>query len=523
MYLPNECVECILKHIDENDIKTLYSTTLINRNWCRIGMVRLWKTPLSSKSSITSSNLTDISSNPSNTHNTYKIIPVLLSFLDKERKKELRILSKQFYIPKDTLNFHPRLQRDLKIPLHPLKIPDTSNLFEYPKYIERINFVELVGLVNKWVNSLLNDVLSTPSMFLNFYLYKCLNGWEYLRYITNHTNFRCPFIQFDKNPQVFFNFLLESLFQVLIKYSQIDSLSIINISNTQPLCLQLEKYLQNDDINKRFLSNLNSFDFCQSINSRIFTKISDLVRDTITTISIFIIPEELGVDEGENLDLVIRFINSLHSLQSVSFIGYNNINVTPIILSLQKHSSTLTTLKLILCTIDDEAIICLSKWDHLRELAFYQLHFIFNNDLSSTITSDDKIFPQLKTLDYVEYSSTNSLIAWIIQNNGYNLTHLDIHTNIERCIKLFDIISKNCPSLISLTTPISEQRDFIALFPILEHCNHLKRLFIYEFNIISINEDVLSSFIKILPDSLLYLKINKFEFSQINLGCKLKD
>ncbi|CAI2184022.1 677_t:CDS:2, partial [Funneliformis geosporum] len=510
MYLPNECVECIIKHFDENDIKTLYSATLVNRNWCKISMIRLWKIPLSSNSS-------NSTNSPSNSSNTHKIITVLLSFLDKESKEELKILANRFYIPKDTLNLYPKLQRDLKIPLYHLKIPDTPHLFEYPKYIERINFVDLVGLVNKWVNNLLNELLSTSSMSLNFYLYKCLNGWEYIRYITNQTNFRCPFIQFDKKPQEFFKFLLESLFQVLIKYSQIDTLSIINISNTQPLILQLDKYLQNDDINKRLLLNLNSFDFCQTINSRIFMKLSELVRDTITTISIFIIPEGLGVDEGENMDHVISFIKSLRFLKSVSFIGYNNTNATQIILSLQKHSSTLTTLKLTLCTIDDDAIKCLSRWDHLQELIFHQLHFIFNNDLSSTIKSEDKIFPKLKILNYVEYSSKNSLIAWIIQNNGYNLTHLDIHTNIERCIKIFDIISKNCPSLISLTTPITEQRDFTALFSILEHCNQLKRLFIYEFNIININEDVLSSFIEIIPDSLLYLKINKFEFSQIKL------
>ncbi|CAB4414405.1 unnamed protein product [Rhizophagus irregularis] len=94
---------------------------------------------------------------------------------------------------------------------------------------------------------------------------------------------------------------------------------------------------------------------------------------------------------------------------------------------------------------------------------------------------------------------------------------------MERCIKLFDLISKNCSSLISLITPISEEKDFIALFSILEHCKFLKILYVYEFNIIKINEDVILSFINFIPDSLLYLKINKLEFSQFKLGYQLKN
>jgi len=59
-----------------------------------------------------------------------------------------------------------------------------------------------------------------------------LNRWEN---ITISIILRCPFIQFDKKSREFFNLLLESLFQVLIKYSQIKSLSIIDTSNTQHL------------------------------------------------------------------------------------------------------------------------------------------------------------------------------------------------------------------------------------------------------------------------------------------------
>ena len=159
MYLPNECVECIIKHIDENDIKTLYSATLVNRNWCSISMIRLWQTPLSSITSSTNS-LNNSSNNNHHQSNSFKIIPILLSFLDLQRKKDLKILAKQFYIPKDTLNFYPKLQKDLKVPINNLKIPDTQ-LFEYPKYIKRINFVELVTLVNKWLNNLLNELFQS--------------------------------------------------------------------------------------------------------------------------------------------------------------------------------------------------------------------------------------------------------------------------------------------------------------------------------------------------------------------------
>jgi len=229
------------------------------------------------------------------------------------------------------------------------------------------------------------------------------------------------------------------------------------------------------------LSNLNSFDFCQTLDPKIFTRISEWIADTITTISIFIVPEGSG---DESLGIVMKFVDSLGSLKSVSIVGHVNIDVTPIILSLRKHSSSLITLKLALCTIDDDAMKSLSEHDQLREIVFHQLHFSSNHEIPLPLIS----LPRLKSLNYWEYNSTNSPVHRIIRDNGENLTHLNIHTNIERCIKLFDTISTNCPFLISFTTPISEQRDFIALFSILERCNHLKRLCIHEFNIININE-----------------------------------
>jgi hypothetical protein len=548
--LPSKCIECIINQIEENDIKTLHSATLVNHDWCKISIIRLWKTPLSFSNLITNSNPNFKNSNSNNSNSTnlttkypfnkfYKIIPILLSFLDLKSIKDLNNLSKNFYIPKDTLNFYPKLHYDLKIPIQDLKIPIYKSSFDYPKYIKNINFVDLVVLVNKWLNNLLSETLSNPSLFLNFYLYKSLSGWEYVRYITNSINFHCPFIHFDKNPQIFFNFIIESLFKVLINYSMINSLYIMDVSITNHLCNQLIQLDYNN--NHHFLSNLSRLDFCQSIDSRILKNFSKYYNNNITTIS-------LNILSDDSFDNMIDFINSLHSLQSVSIFG-NNYIVTPIIQSLQNHISTLINLKLNSCIIDDNAIKSLSKFNNLQDLIFHQLHFTFDDDddddnddyddndddddddginniiskISTISTTNNLNFPKLKKLTYWEYSSKNSLINFIIKNNGHNLTHLDIHSSMERCIKLFDLISKNCPSLISLFTPISEQKDFVALFTILEHCKILKILYIYEFNIIKINEDVILSFINFIPDSLLYLKINKLEFSQFKLGYKLKN
>ncbi|CAB4474638.1 unnamed protein product [Rhizophagus irregularis] len=529
--LPSKCIECIINQIEENDIKTLHSATLVNHDWCKFSIVRLWRAPLSFSNLITNSNPNLKNSNSNSTNLTtkypfnkfYKIIPILLSFLDLNSKKDLNNLSKHFYIPKDTSNFYPRLHYDLKIPIQDLKIPTSSSSFDYPKYIKLVSFVDLVVLVNKWLNNLLSETLSNSSRFLNFYLYKSLSGWEYLRYMTNSINFHCPFINFDKNPQIFFNFIIESLFKILFNYSMIDSLYIMDVSIiTNHLCKQLIQLDHNN--NDQFLSNLSHFDFCQMIDSRILKKIS---KYNIISIS-------LSISSEDSFDDVIDFINSLHSLQSVSIIG-NNVIVTPIIQSLQIHTSTLIKLKLNSCIIDDDAIKSLSKFDNLQDLILHQLHFTIDNDDDDDDddeNDDDDInnniiislnFPKLKKLTYWEYSSKNSLITFIIKNNGHNLTHLDIHTSMERCIKLFDLISKNCSSLISLITPISEEKDFIALFSILKHCKFLKILYVYEFNIITINEDVILSFINFIPDSLLYLKINKLEFSQFKLGYQLKN
>ncbi|RIA99761.1 hypothetical protein C1645_746603, partial [Glomus cerebriforme] len=400
--LPSKCVECIIKHIDENDIKTLHSTTLVNRDWCKFSVIRLWKTPLSFSnliSNLNSNSKLESKSNSINSttnltkypfNNFYKIIPILLSFLDVNFQKDLNNLSKQFYIPKNTLNFYPKLQYDLKIPIDDLKIPTHTILsFDYPKYIKHVNFVDLVVLANKWLNNLLSETLSSSSIFLNFYLYKSLGRWDYIRYMTNSINFHCPFIHFDKNPQIFFKFILESLFKVLFNYSQINSLSIMDVSVTHHPCNQLNRLDHN-----HFLSNLTSFSFCQTIDSGLLKKISGLIHDTITTISISIVSDESFVD-------VIDFINSLHSLQSISILG-NNTNVTSIIQSLQNHTSTLIKLKLNLCIIDDDAIESLSECDHLQELIFHQLHFTFDDEIDN-ISMNYLYFPQLKKLNYWEY------------------------------------------------------------------------------------------------------------------------
>ncbi|GES97693.1 hypothetical protein GLOIN_2v1764605 [Rhizophagus clarus] len=480
--LPSKCIECIINQIEENDIKTLHSTTLVNRDWCKFSITRLWKAPLSFSNLIINSNPNFKNSNSKNLttkypfNNFYKIIPILLSFLDLKSKKDLNNLSKHFFIPKDTLNFYPKLNYDLKIPIHDLKIPSSSSSFDYPKFIKHVNFVDLVVLVNKWLNHLLSETLSNSSMFLNFYLYKSLSNWEYVRYMTNSINFHCPFIHFDKNPQTFFNFIIESLFKVLVNYSIIDSLYIMDVSISNHLCNQLilldfnNNNNNNNNNHHHFLSNLSRLDFCQSLDSRILKKFSNFYNNNITTIS-------LNVLSDDSFDDVIIFIDSLHSLQSVSIFG-NNIIVTPLIHSLQNHTSTLIKLKLNSCIIDHDAIMSLSKFINLQDLIFHQLHFTFDdhagNNIINIISTNNLNFPKLKKLIYWEYSSTNSLITFIIKNNGHNLSHLDIHTSMERCIKLFDLISIHCPLLISFFTPISEQKDFLALFSILKYCYKLK-------------------------------------------------
>src|SRR3954447_8374886 len=103
-YLPNECIQDILKYVDEKDNKTLHSALLVNRTWCENTVSFLWKKPFNSP--------------PSDSQNNYKIIPILASFIDDDKKKQFKIKEKDLPVPKKTT-------------------------FDYPSFIRHLDFVNL--------------------------------------------------------------------------------------------------------------------------------------------------------------------------------------------------------------------------------------------------------------------------------------------------------------------------------------------------------------------------------------------
>ncbi|CAG8599385.1 22854_t:CDS:1 [Dentiscutata erythropus] len=108
--LPNECVQNILGHLSESDHKTLLSLALVNRNFCQNAIPLLWKNPLHSRRS-------------SRKH--YKIIPLLLSSLDEDRKSLLKFTERKLVIPKTTI-------------------------FYYTAFIKKLDFMNLLVQVFYW-------------------------------------------------------------------------------------------------------------------------------------------------------------------------------------------------------------------------------------------------------------------------------------------------------------------------------------------------------------------------------------
>src|SRR5256885_395841 len=111
IYLPFEILHDIFGFIDENDIATLHSTLLVNRAWCQSIVQYLWKKPF---------NICPL------LKNIHKIIPVILSSLNAQRKEYLRIKGSQLGIPINTL-------------------------FDYSRFIKQIHFGHIHDSIQKWI------------------------------------------------------------------------------------------------------------------------------------------------------------------------------------------------------------------------------------------------------------------------------------------------------------------------------------------------------------------------------------
>ncbi len=98
IHIPNECLQEVFKHLDENDTKTLFSILLVNRLWCQNIVSILWKNPF----------------NFNKSKFPFKMNLILLSYTDEEPINPLKE-SNLFYIPKVTTFNYPSLIKQLDI------------------------------------------------------------------------------------------------------------------------------------------------------------------------------------------------------------------------------------------------------------------------------------------------------------------------------------------------------------------------------------------------------------------------
>ncbi|GBC10513.1 hypothetical protein RclHR1_00970014 [Rhizophagus clarus] len=117
-HIPNECLQEILKHIDENDTKTLYSSLLVNRLWCLNSVSILWKNPfkIQKKEKI-----------------SYKILLTLLSYY--------------YYNNKDN---EGEEEGPIKKSLKELNIYNNkkmSTIFDYPYFIKKLDLTNMLQMI----------------------------------------------------------------------------------------------------------------------------------------------------------------------------------------------------------------------------------------------------------------------------------------------------------------------------------------------------------------------------------------
>ncbi|CAG8445654.1 3687_t:CDS:2 [Ambispora leptoticha] len=116
-HLPREILSKIFSYVPIEDIRTLRSSLLVNREWCRCVVPILWRKPFTLKPQLTCSLLK---------RRTWNIIYVYSLYLDDETKKKLLI--------------DPRNFRDYT----------KSPLFDYPSLLREVDFIKVYQFISKW-------------------------------------------------------------------------------------------------------------------------------------------------------------------------------------------------------------------------------------------------------------------------------------------------------------------------------------------------------------------------------------
>ncbi|CAG8557550.1 320_t:CDS:2 [Diversispora eburnea] len=243
-----ELLGIIISHIEYDDINSLYSFSLVNKFWCKIGIPYLWKSPLSL-----------------NLLNITKIIPIYISCLDKLTKQKLSQLLKHDYNKRENILIESIYNNHIYNSQN--NNHNNHNNHNHNFQLSRIN-ENLRNIRNSFINLLRSNYLFTkPSTF---------NYLEFINEINLHSLYK---LIFEWLSDLYSN-------ATIINYIIDDTNSLINSINTN---IQNINY-NNNIINDQTLILTQQFFnfFINNSNHLQHLKFEDFYNSPLTLIQSFV-------------------------------------------------------------------------------------------------------------------------------------------------------------------------------------------------------------------------------------------
>ncbi|CAI2176092.1 7941_t:CDS:1 [Funneliformis geosporum] len=449
LYLPNECIQDILNYVEEKDNKTFHSALLVNRTWCQNTVSFLWKKPFSSP--------------PSDSQNNYKIIPILASFIDDDKKKQFKIKEKELPVPKKTT-------------------------FDYPSFIKHLDFVNLWRLVFKCSTS-------STSHYSDHITMNQLYSTKFPA--TLQDEFKSALQQKAE--------VVKALYEVILQRNRLERLSLSMKDWHFPNYNDYIFDSLTSTPNARYaLARLTRFD-CNlaATNFPVLFKLS-LVSRNIKTLSIQIFRH---IYRDGQLPELSKLIESQHSLEQINIFKDHKCNDISIDLSAlvsQRHS--LKKLKLHYVTIDDEQLKHITKLQQLQELMFTCVRL-----RGKMVLLTNACFPKLKVLRiYSTFIHNNhernkseqkeiDPFVGLMMNNGAHLRDLSLEFKLAFHPELLNNVAKYCENLITFTTYYNDDTDMSGIYEVLEKCSKIELFGIDGFA--NMPSDTIKNFSKKVPSN----------------------
>ncbi|RIA99697.1 hypothetical protein C1645_746479 [Glomus cerebriforme] len=432
--IPFECLEQIFIHLLQNK-STLFNCLLVNRSWCRQVVPLLWSRPFSR-----------LQWKPSS-----QLIQTYISCMANEKS----------------------LSTDLKIILQ-----STSSLsqplFNYAKYLKKLNFRELSIYVNIWycVN--------------NQYKENDNNDYFKIDLITNELG---KFFIYHSN-------LIHELYiSKVFWFSQINDITAFpgatnSLSHIQRIKITGARCMEDIDI-----KNLSKILFGLS-------KLSTRIRN----IEVYKFHES----SSGLMDGLIELIKAQQNL-STFIVSCWNLNLDPLISALESQIDSLTEFEFTKTRFDNSIIFnLLSSCPRLHTISFQHCNGLFLENVSPMIKSPPI---GLKRLYLCENDMSPDILISLLYNTRNTLNQLTLDERItETSTKIIETIAEYCPNLSYLDMKVLNVNILKLLCPLRK--SQLKHLILN--NVSSkgfYNDEKFPEIGKFLPKTLQNLGLIYWDFT----------